>query len=156
MVDEKIKAKSIHETPVNNDDSFILRYNALSLIFKECGDATFGRVKRNKHNGNFCITSPKIQQIQSNIRHLGGALRITQESFSGEVSNTSLMVYQRYLAMFQANPDNADSFRSYLHSQRRTLAKSYTTRGCRKYMRVLRQLTRNASLGPYSVALPRD
>jgi len=56
MVDEKVKAKSIHETPVSNDESFILRYNALSLIFKECGDATFGRMKRNKHNANFRMT----------------------------------------------------------------------------------------------------
>jgi hypothetical protein len=123
MVDEKVKAKSIHKTPVSNDGSFILRYNVLSLILKECGDTTFGRMKHNKHNANFRITSPKIQQIQSNIRHLGGALQITQESFSREVSHMSLMVYQRYLAMFQANPNNADNFRSYLLSQRQTLCK---------------------------------
>ena len=94
MVDEEIKAKSIHTLPVIDDESFILRYNALSKILNECGDAIFGRVKRNKHNANSRVTSPAIQQIQSKIRHLGGALQITQESFSGEVSHTSLMVYQ--------------------------------------------------------------
>jgi hypothetical protein len=94
MVDKEIKAKSIHTLPIIDDESFILRYNALSKILNECGDAIFGRVKCNKHNANSCVTSPAIQQIQSKIKHLGGALWITQESFSGEVSHMSLMVYQ--------------------------------------------------------------
>jgi hypothetical protein len=48
MVDEKIKAKSVHATPVNSDDSFISRYTVLTQIFKECGEAAFGRAKRNR------------------------------------------------------------------------------------------------------------
>jgi len=48
MVHERIKAKSIHTTPLNNDKSFISQYNALTQIFKECGEATFGRAKCNK------------------------------------------------------------------------------------------------------------
>ena len=123
MVDEKIRAKSIHNLPVCDDDSFMSRYNTLTKIFKECGDATFGRMKRNKHAPNQRVTSPRIQRIQSDIRHLGRALRITQESFSGEVSHTSLMVYQRHFSLFQTNPSNSTNFRSYLLSQRRTLYK---------------------------------
>jgi len=123
MVDEKIKAKSIHNLPVRNDNSFISRYNTLIWIFKECGDTTFGRVKCNKHALNQCVTSPRIQRIQSDIRHLSGALWITQKSFSGEVSHISLMVYQRHLSLFQANPSNSIDFRSYLLSQSQMLHK---------------------------------
>jgi hypothetical protein len=94
MVDEKIKAKSIHNVPVNNDNSFLSRYNALTQIFKECGKATFRRVKRNKHAVNQFVTSPQIQWIQSAIKHLGRALQMTQEHFSGEVSAILLRVYQ--------------------------------------------------------------
>jgi hypothetical protein len=110
MVDKKIKAKSIHNMPVSDDDSFILCYDALTQVFKECGDATFGQVKCNKPAPNQCVTSPRIQRIQSEIRHLGGALRITQESFLGEVSHTSLTVYQRHLSLFQINPGNSIDF----------------------------------------------
>jgi hypothetical protein len=124
LVDEKIIAKSIHDSPVICDNSFILRYNALTLIFKECGDAIFGRVKRNKRAISHFVTLPRIQRIQSDIKHLGGALRMTQERFSGEVSRTSLMVYQRYLTKFQAEPDKSTNFRSFLLSQKRTLHKS--------------------------------
>src|ERR1700676_3399702 len=119
MVDDKIKAKSIHNIPVSDDDSFILCYDALTQIFKECGDATFRRVKCNKPAPNQHVTSPRIQRIQSEIRHLGGALQITQESFSGKVSYTSLTVYQQHLSLFQINPGNCVDFRSYLLSQRR-------------------------------------
>ena len=94
LVDEKIKAESIHNLPVNGDESFISRYDALTRIFRECGEAIFGRVKRNKHAVNQFVTSHRIQRIQSDIRHLGGALRMTQENFSGEVSAISLRVYQ--------------------------------------------------------------
>jgi hypothetical protein len=86
LVDEKIIAKSIHDSPVICDNSFISRYNALTLIFKECGDTIFGRVKHNKRAIGHFVTSPRIQRIQSDIKHLGGALRMTQERFSGEVS----------------------------------------------------------------------
>ena len=48
MVDEKIKAKSIHTTSVNSDESFVLQYNNLTQIFIECGEAMFGRVKQTK------------------------------------------------------------------------------------------------------------
>ena len=94
MVDKKIKDESIHNIPVNNDDSFIFRYNALTRILKECGDAAFRKVKRSKHVTDQDVTSPRIQRIQSDIRPLGGALRMTQEQFSGEVSHTSVMIYQ--------------------------------------------------------------
>jgi len=49
MVDEKILARSIHDIPVICDDFFILQYNALTQIFKECGNAAFGRAKGGKH-----------------------------------------------------------------------------------------------------------
>jgi hypothetical protein len=74
MVHEKIKDESIHNIPVNNDDSFILRYNTLTRILKECGDTAFGKVKRSKHVTDRHVMSPQIQRIQSDIRHLGRAL----------------------------------------------------------------------------------
>ena len=74
-----------HITTVNNNDSFLSWYNALMQIFKECGKATFGRVKGNKHAVNQFVTLPQMQWIQSDIKHLGGVLRMTQEHFSGEV-----------------------------------------------------------------------
>jgi len=49
---------------------------------------------------------------------------MTQEHFSGEVSQTSLMVYQRYLTKFQTEPDNFANFRSFLLSQRHALYKT--------------------------------
>lgn len=110
MVDKEITAKSLHLLPVNDDESFILRYKTFSKILNKCGDATFGRVRRNKHNANFRVTLPTIQQIQSKIKHLNGALWITPETLSMEVSHASLMVYQRYYSRFQAHPDNAKKF----------------------------------------------
>ena len=85
IIDEKIKAKSIRNVPVNNNDSFLSWYNALMQIFIECGKATFGRVKSNKHVVNQFVTLPQIQLIQSDIKHLGSALQMIQEHFSGEV-----------------------------------------------------------------------
>ena len=123
LVDEKIKAESIHNLPVNGDESFISRYDALTRIFRECGEAIFGRVKRNKHAVNQFVTSHRIQRIQSDIRHLGGALRMTQENFSGEVSAISLRVYQRYYLMFQTDPGKLTNFRSFLVAQRQILYK---------------------------------
>jgi hypothetical protein len=110
MVNEKIKDESIHNIPVNNDDSFILQYNALTRILKECSDAAFVKVKRSKHATDQHVTLPQIQRIQSDIRHLSGALQMTQEQFSGEVSHTSVMIYQRYLLSFQTNPGNYSNF----------------------------------------------
>src|SRR5882762_492695 len=124
MVDEKIKAKSVHTTPVNSDESFISRYNVLTQIFKECSEAAFGRAKRDRRTVNQFVTSPRIQRIQSDIKHLGGALRMTQEHFSGEVSITSLRTYQRYLIMFQTEPGKSANLRSFLILQRRILYKN--------------------------------
>ena len=123
MVDEKIKDKSLHKLPVNDDDSFIIRYNALTQIFKECGDATFGRVKRIKNMFNQRVTSPRIQRIQSDIKHLGRALRMTQSSFSGEVSHTSIEIFQRHHLKYLKQPGDFTDFRSYLLAQRRMLYK---------------------------------
>jgi hypothetical protein len=123
MVDEKIEDKSLHNQPVNDDNSFISRYNALTQIFKECGDATFGRVKRNKNASNQRITSPRIQRIQSDIKHMGGALRMTQDSFSGEVSHTSMVIFQQQHLKFLKKINEFTDFRSYLLAQRRVLYK---------------------------------
>jgi hypothetical protein len=124
MVNERIKAKSIHTTPLNGDESFISQYNALTQIFKECGEATFRRAKGNKRIINQFVTSPQIQWIQSDIRHLGGALRMTQENFSGEVSVVSLRTYQRHLLMFQTEPGKSTNLRCFLLLQRRVLYKN--------------------------------
>jgi alkyl sulfatase BDS1-like metallo-beta-lactamase superfamily hydrolase len=35
---------------------------------------------------------------------------MTQEQFSGEVSHTSVMIYQQYLPLFQMNPGNSTNF----------------------------------------------
>ena len=136
MVDEEIRAKSIHDSPVTCDESFMSRYNALTKIFIKCGDAVFGRVKRDKKAINQLVTSPRIQRIQSDIRHIGGALRMTQEHFAGEVSQTSIMMYQRYLIKFQTEPNKSANFRSFLISQRRTLYKTlYNERMSELYAR---------------------
>jgi hypothetical protein len=136
MVDERIKAKSIHTTPLNGDESFISRYDALTQIFKECGEAVFGRAKRNKRIINQFVTSPRIQRLQSDIKHLGGALRMTQENFDGEVSIVSLRTYQRYLLKFQTDPGKLTNLRSFLLLQRRILYKNlYNERMSEIYMR---------------------
>ena len=124
MVDEEIRAKSIHDSPVTCDESFMSRYNTLTKIFIKCGDAVFGRVKCDKKAINQLVTSPRIQRIQSDIRHIGGALRMTQEHFAGEVSQTSIMVYQRYLIKFQTEPNKSANFHLFLISQRCTLYKT--------------------------------
>ena len=94
-----------------------------TLIFKECGDAIFGRVKCNKREISHFVTLPRIQRIQYDIKHLGGEFWTTQECFSGEVSRTSLMVYQHYLIKFQAEPDKSTNFHSFILSQKQTLHK---------------------------------
>jgi len=121
MVDEKIKAKSLH-VPVNSD--VILSYHDIMRL-----------VKRNRQIDEF-VTSPRIQRIQSDIRHLGGALRMTQEHFSGEVSVTSLRIYQRYLLMFQTESGKSANLRSFLLLQRRVLYKNlYNERMSEIYVR---------------------
>jgi hypothetical protein len=49
---------------------------------------------------------------------------MTQEQFSGEVSHTSVMIYQLHPLSFQTNPGNSTNFRAYLISQRRALYKN--------------------------------
>jgi hypothetical protein len=48
---------------------------------------------------------------------------MTQEFFSGKVSNISIVVYQHLLTKFQSKPDNFTDFKSYLIFQRCTLCK---------------------------------
>ena len=124
MVNKEIRAKSIHDPPAICDESFILQYNTLTKIFKEWSDTMFCRIRRDKKAINQFVMSPRIQKIQSDIRHINGAVQMTQEHFSVEVSQISIMVYHRYLIKFQTEPDNSANFHSFLISQRRTLYKT--------------------------------
>ena len=124
IVNKEIRAKSTHDPPAICDESFILQYNTLTKIFKECSDTMFCRIRRDKKAINQFVMSPRIQKIQSDIRHINGAVQMTQEHFSVEVSQISIMVYHRYLIKFQTEPDNSANFHSFLISQRRTLYKT--------------------------------
>ena len=67
-VDTAIKDEFLHLNPVNNNESFITCYEALTRIFKQCGETIFGRVKRGRKSIHGKITSPKIQRIQAQIK----------------------------------------------------------------------------------------
>ena len=156
MVNKEIRAKSIHDPPAICDESFILQYNTLTKIFKECSDTMFCRIRRDKKAINQFVMSPRIQKIQSDIRHINGAVQMTQEHFSVEVSQISIMVYHRISSSSRPNliilliSTHFWSLRD-VHSTRPCIMK-----GCHSYMHVPTLQTRNESLVSFLVDLQRN
>ncbi|KIK04952.1 hypothetical protein K443DRAFT_92152, partial [Laccaria amethystina LaAM-08-1] len=74
LVDESVKAESLHEHPVIDDDSFIKRYTDLTGIITSIAANTFGHTKQYQRRAEV-ITNSKIKVIVSDIRRVGGAIR---------------------------------------------------------------------------------
>jgi hypothetical protein len=123
-VDTAIKAEFLHLTPMNNDKSFITCYEALTHIFKQCGETTFGQVKCGGKSMHGKIMSSKIQCIRAKIKNLEGALRMTNCNYLNMVSHASQQCFNQYTVMFRSNTENCADLRSFLLLHRKRMYKS--------------------------------
>ena len=72
-VDAKISNEQLHTMPVTDDTTFLHHYLALTHIITSAAELTFGRAKRFQAK-SLKVTSPNIQRITAEIRHLGGVV----------------------------------------------------------------------------------
>jgi hypothetical protein len=121
-VDAKIKAESIRDRPVTDDDSFMHRYQTLTKIITKTAEEVFGRVKRFQKEEKR-ITSPKIEATLASVRHMGGAIRLARNPHLADVSYASRRCYEHHAQIFHAEPSNDLSFVDYLIRARKQLNK---------------------------------
>ncbi|KAK7015985.1 hypothetical protein R3P38DRAFT_2786379 [Favolaschia claudopus] len=118
LVDSRIQDTLLHETPVLNDDSFLLRYKELTRILVSSAEESFGRVSRFKPQQR-TITSPQIQLLAANLRRIGGSIRYVKSELTAPLAHDSQLCYAEHLLAYSANPPKDTSFLQYLSQIRR-------------------------------------
>jgi hypothetical protein len=121
LVDESVKAESLHEHPVIDDDSFIKRYTDLTGIITSIAANTFGHTKQYQRRAEV-ITNSKIKVIVSDIRRVGGAIRFENSDRLACVSLKAKDLHASALRDFSRERPDV-TFVQYLKLLRRQLHK---------------------------------
>ena len=124
QVDARIKAESISERLIVDDDSFIRRYKELGLIFKQTSENVFGRktpfIKRRD-----VVTNKQIKEIVSMLHAIGGAIRFEKSGCTAHISLKATHVYRCAVLDFERHQRPAGTLLQFLAKKRRLLHKNF-------------------------------
>ncbi|KAK0436140.1 hypothetical protein EV421DRAFT_1662747, partial [Armillaria borealis] len=120
--EEMARELSLFEVEVNDEASWIRLYQGLTQIVTGCVERHFGRSQPySKLSTMATLTSPMIQALLAERRHIGGSLYLLRNPENAHVSPGTIAYLQRF--MRQIPHGSLDSTETWLIARRKTLAK---------------------------------
>ena len=140
--EELARSRGLFDMEVTDERSFLLLYNSLTKILTETADECFGRNATRRRNIIKEVTSPKIEAIKAESRHIGGAILSLRTGNVVRISRQTELYMERAKRIHQRTSGNT-SFDQYLKDKRRELAKDlYWERSKEAYLQAREQDTK--------------
>lgn len=123
QTDARAQILGLFDKVISDDTAFLAQYEALTTVIVKTAEDCFGTWRHPFNSILNDLSSPKIQSIKAEIKHIGASIWLDRNPVSARVSDSSRRYYERAKSKHERLRNSSIDFSQSLRLMRKKLCK---------------------------------